>query len=145
MFNSIMINLFGSDKEVEIASHEIAQVCNGNGLLTKIISIQPTCLSCQTTNTIPKWRIQIEKELGQNHEIIINKVGHANCDEITDMCRSIRALSYTTHPYALKVESDVKTIDEKIRILNTCDQLNMVYSIKSDVQTKIEDINRLIK
>ncbi len=143
MFTPLIINLFGSDKEVETASQEIAQVCKTNGLETKIVSIQPTCLSCQTTNLIPEWRYQIEKELSQNHQIIINRVGEANCDEITDLCRSIRALSYSTHPYALKVELDIKTYDEKIKILDTCNQLNMVYSIKSDIQTKIDDINRL--
>ncbi len=56
---------------------------------------------------------------------------------------SIRALSNLTHPYALKVERDIKTIDEKIKILDTCNQLNMVYSIKSDVQIKIQDISKL--
>ncbi len=143
MFNPLMINLFGSDKEVETASQEIAQVCKINGLEPKIVSIQPTYLSYQTTNQIPEWRIQVANELAKPHDIIINKVGEANCDEITDLCRSIRALSNLTHPYALKVEPDIKTLDERIKILDTCNQFNMVYSIKSDVQTKIQDITQL--
>lgn len=144
MFNPLMINLVGSDKEVETASQEIAQVCKTSGLEPKIVSIQPTCLSCQTTNKMPEWRIEMEKELAKPHDIIINKVGEANCDEITDLCRSIRALSNITHPYALQVERDTKTLDERIKILDTCNQFNMVYSIKSDVQIKIQDVNKLI-
>jgi hypothetical protein len=145
MFSPLMINLFGSDKDIETASHEIAQVCKINGLKTKIVSIEPTCLASTPANTIPNWRMQIEKELYQQHDIIINKAGESNCDEITDLCRSIRALSYTTHPYAFKVEKDVKTLEEKIKILDTCNQLNMVYSLKTEIPIKIKDIEKFIK
>jgi hypothetical protein len=75
MFHSLIINLIGSNKEVEIASDEISQIYNHHGIKTRMISIQPTCLSYQTTNGIPEWCIQIENELRQNPGIIINKVG----------------------------------------------------------------------
>ncbi len=144
MFSPLMINLFGTDKDIDNASQEITQVCKTNGLKTKIVSISPTCLSGQQTNVMPEWRFKVEKELSNPHDIIINKAGEANCDEITDLCRSIRSLSSITHPYAFKVITDVKTLDEKIKILDSCNQFNMVYSLKTDSQEKIKKIENLI-
>ncbi len=144
MFTPLMINLFGTDKDIDNASQEIAQVCKTNGLKTKIVSINPTCLSCQQNNIMPEWRINVEKELSKPHDIIINKAGEPNCDEITDLCRSIRALSNITHPYAFKVETEIKTLEERIKILDMCNQLNMVYSLKSDSQEKIKKIENFI-
>lgn len=144
MFTPLMINLIGNDKDIDTVSKEISQICTSNGIGTKIISINPTCLACEPTNNIPEWRNKLYKQLSSQPGVIINKAGEANCDEITDLCRSIRALSYSTQPYALKVEFDTKTADEKMNILQTCSQLNMVYSIKSDAQEKIKQIEQLL-
>lgn len=139
-----MINLFGNDKDIETVSKEISQIFNSNGIRTKIISIHPTCLAYEPTNNIPEWRNKLYKQLCSQPGIIINKAGECNCDEITDLCRSILALSNSTHPYAIKVEFDIKNPDEKINILQTCNQLNMIYSIKSDAQEKIKQIEQLL-
>lgn len=80
-------------------------------------SIQPTCIACERTNQMPTWRFEIQRSF-QNNTNVINNGGRANCDEITDLARSVRALSNSYHPLVFSTEP------------SDCSQVNGTYTLE---------------
>lgn len=75
------------------------------------VNIEPTILAATISNKMPEWRIQLEKTMRENpdHDII-NRIDAANCDELRDFNRSVRALGiYSHHPSAFLVDETAKT------------------------------------
>lgn len=152
--NSYVISLIGSNEEIEQASEEIKRIAETIGHTVKMTSIKPTVLSAYYKNEMPKWRKELENEIKRSGEnIIINKIGHANCDEIRDFNRSVRALAlnhHFRHPWAFKIDASAKTRHESNLLGNdpnkfNCDQINQVYPLAGTYETKYDDLNTYIR
>jgi hypothetical protein len=137
--NAYVINLMGSEDDVEQTANEIKQIAESTyGLIAKTVSIKPYCLSTYSTNEPIKWRVDLDNILkSSNENVIINKIGYANCDEITDLNRSVRALSNYYHPWAFLIDPNVKTRHES-KLLNgpnkyqfNCSQINQVWPLQA--------------
>jgi len=139
--NSIVVNLLGDEKHIDTAAHDITKILKKKDLSYKIISLRPTILSLQSNNNMPEWRFQIDKEIRSDENIIINKVGRVNCDEITDLNRSIRALSHNRYPIALYVEPNAisrcqQNNSHKFNSLKTCSQISTIFPLNGTDETK---------
>lgn len=151
--NSCIINLIGSEKDVDQTTNEIKEIAESTyDLTTKIVSIKPYCLSTYSTNQPVEWRINLEKILKTSNEhVIINKVGLANCDEITDLNRSVRALNSYYHPFAFLIDPNAKTRNDST-LLNgpnkyqfNCTQINQIWPLKASFDDKIEELEIYIR
>ncbi len=80
-------------------------------------NIQPTCIARETTNQMPSWRFELQRVMSSG-KVIINDMSRANCEEITDFARSVRALSNTYHPFVFSTEP------------SDCAQVNGVYTLE---------------
>ncbi len=111
------INIVGSNKRDLSFVRELQDL--SKILDANFANIEPTCISREPTNQMPSWRFEVQRVMNVSHpKIIINHVGVANCDEITDLTRSIRALSSFYNPVVLTVlEQDL-----------LCSQVNGKYS-----------------
>ncbi len=156
MNNSYVINLIGSDTDVEQTANEINSIAQSYGLTTKFISIKPYAINIinptYPTNNPVEWRINLEKTLKTSNEhVIINKVGRANCDEITDLNRSVRALGMFRHPWAFLIDPNVKTRHEST-LLNgpdkyrfNCGQINQAWPLLASYDEKVKELEMYIK
>ena len=111
-FNKLVVNLIGYPDDIANATNDIISILQKKDLTHKVVSIRPTTLASHNTNEMPKWRFTIEEEMQTNCNVIINKIGLVNTDEITDLNRSIVALNYNRRPIALFVESNTKSKEE---------------------------------
>jgi hypothetical protein len=111
------INIVGSNKRDLSFVRELQDL--SRILDANFTNIEPSCISREPTNQMPSWRFEVQRMMNVSHpKIIINHVGVANCDEITDLTRSIRALSSFYNPVVLTVlEQDL-----------SCSQVNGKYS-----------------
>ncbi len=80
--------------------------------------IQPSCLARETTNQMPAWRFELQRALSSG-KVIVNDMSRANCDEILDFARSVRALSNSYHPFVFSIEP------------SECAQVNGIYSLET--------------
>ncbi len=148
--NTIIINLIGLEHDIKIACDEIISVLNKNNISYKIISIVPSVLALESTNNIPKWRIDINKEIHTNKNVILNKIGLIDSDSLTDLHRSINALSSCIRPLGLYVDKklanllDVNEKHEHFQIIN-CSQINGIYPLKESIDKKEELIKNLLQ
>lgn len=78
--------------------------------------IQPSCLARESTNQMPAWRFELQRAMSTG-KLIVNDMSRANCDEILDFARSVRALSNTYHPFVFSTEP------------SECAQVNAIYKI----------------
>ncbi len=102
---NIVINLLGNGKDIETATRDIISILDKKNLTHKIISLRPTTLYTQSINKMPEWKFQLAEEILSQENVIINKIGSANNDEITDLKRSIRTLSRNNRrPISLYVD-----------------------------------------
>ena len=147
-----MINLIGSDTDMEQATNEIKDIAEEMGHTVKVVEIRPDgLLSTNASNEAPKWRVKLSEEVKSNENILINKVGQVNCEIITDLNRSVRAVSNDfRHPWAFKIDPNVKTRHESV-LLGThpykfnCDQINQVYPLKGTYETKRADLDTYLR
>jgi hypothetical protein len=141
--NFLVINLLGDDKYIEKATNDIINIIKKKGLTHKTISLHPTLLSHQAHNEMPEWRIALQKEMQGTENIIINKIGYASCDEITDLTRSVRALSKQRNTYALFVEPNaISRRDTKCKnpySLENCQQVNSIFPLDATDETKTKE------
>ncbi len=152
MNNSYVINLIGSDIDIEKTAEEMNSIAQSYGLSTKIISIKPYALATYPTNNPVDWRVNLEKILKTSNEhVIINKIGRANCDEITDLNRSVRALEMFRHPWAFLIDPNVKTRHESV-LLNgpdkyqfNCSQINQAWPLLASYDEKVKELETYIK
>lgn len=144
--NRLVINLLGDDDHVERATKDIISILDKKNISHKVVSLHPTTLARQPNNEMPKWRFQIHEEMRTDKNVIINKIGHVNCDEITDLNRSIRALSSTRHPIALYVEPDTNrrnahclsfTKNSSYDFLNKCSQVTSIFPLNTTDEIKM--------
>lgn len=150
--NSYIINLIGSDSDVEQTAIEIKSIAQSYGLTTKFISIKPYALSTYPTNNPVDWRVNLEQILkASNEHVIINKIGRTNCDEITDLNRSVRALDMFRHPWAFLIDPNVKTRHESV-LLNgpdkyqfNCSQINQAWPLLASYDEKVKELESYIK
>lgn len=155
--NSYVINLIGSDIDVEQSANEIKSIANSYGLTTKFISIKPYALATYPTNKPVDWRVNLEQILKTSNEhVIINKIGWANCDEITDLNRSVRALNMFRHPWAFLIDPNVKTRHESTllngpdktdsnKYIFNCGQINQVWPLLASYDEKVQELETYIK
>ena len=154
--NSYMINLIGSDDSVNSTADEIKEIAESYGLKTKFVSIKPYCLSTYQTNGPVKWRVDLQNILSSSNEhVLINKIGHANCDEITDLNRSVRVLSgpyCTRHPFAFLIDPNVKTRHDSTLLKNGLNQyqfnygqINQVWPFLASFDDKVKELENYIK
>lgn len=149
--NAYVINLIGSDDDVEQTAYEIKRIAESAYELTaKTVSIKPYCLS--TTNEPIKWRVDLDNILkSSNENVIINKIGYANCDEITDLNRSVRALSNCYHPWAFLIDPNGKTrhestlLDGPNKYQINCSQINQVWPLQASFVEKVKELEVYIK
>ena len=92
---------------------------------------------------MPEWRVQIHKEIRSNENIIINKVGRVNCDEITDLNRSISVLSRYRRPIALYVEPDAiskcqQNSSYQFNSLKACPQISTISTLNGTFETFLD-------
>ena len=145
--NSYVINLIGSEDNVEQTANEINYIATiSYGLSTKIISIVPSCLSLNPINKPLTWRVELEQILNTSNEhVIINKVGNVNCDEITDLNRSIRALNIFRHPLAFLINPNAKTRhDVNYSYFRNCSQINQVWPLLATHENKVKELELYI-
>jgi hypothetical protein len=109
-----VIGITGPESKTRSAANELAREFP-DALRTQI---QPSCLARETTNQMPAWRFELHRAMSTG-KVIVNDMGRANCDEILDFARSVRALSNTHHPFVFSTES------------SGCAQVNGVYSLET--------------
>lgn len=151
--NAYVINLMGSEDDVEQTANEIKRIAESAYELTvKTVSIKPHCLSTYSTNEPAKWRVDLDNVLkSSNENVIINKIGYANCDEITDLNRSIRALNNYYHPWAFLIDPNVKTrhesklLDGPNKYQFNCSQINQVWPLQASFVEKVKELEVYIK
>lgn len=80
-------------------------------------NILPSCLARETTNQMPAWRFELQRVMS-NGSLIVNDMSRANCDEISDFARSVRALSNSYHPFVFSTEP------------SECPHINGVYTLE---------------
>ena len=140
--NSLVINLLGNDNHIDTAISDITNILQNKNLSYKVISLRPTTLSFQPDNKMPLWRVQIDKEMKSNEHIIINKIGRVNCDEITDLNRSIRALNKYRQPVALYVEPF--PISKHNYLFEKCPQVSAIFPLNGTNETKIYEFETFL-
>ena len=144
-----VINLVGNSIDVEQASLEINQIAKSKGFTTKYINVNPNCImACSSTNTVPEWRIKLQRELkNSNEQIIINKISSYNYESIGELNRSIRALtSDEIHPWSFLIDpnvdsrSDSKLLDSIDKMLGYNNPFNQVYPLKASLEKKNKEL-----
>lgn len=95
-----VISVTGPERDSRAATNELVSEYT-NAMRTQI---QPSCLARETTNQMPAWRFELKRAMSTG-KLIVNDMGRANCDEITDFTRSVRALSNTYHPFVFSTEA----------------------------------------
>jgi hypothetical protein len=143
--NHLVINLLGNGKDIENATHDIISILDKKNLTHKIIELRPIILSFLSNNKMPEWRFQLAEEMLSPENVIINKIGNVNCDEITDLNRSIRALSRGgRRPISLYVDPDAisrcKQNSNK-KQLNECSQITSIFPLNAVFDTKMYEFD----
>jgi hypothetical protein len=147
-----MINLVGSDLDMEQTTAEIKDIAEEIGHTVKVVQIVPNgLLSTNATNSAPKWRVDLASEVRSSENVIINKVGQINCEILADLNRSVRAVSHGfRHPWAFKIDPNATTRHESV-LLGTdpyvfnCDQFNQVYPLLGTYDTKRTDMETYLR
>jgi hypothetical protein len=162
--NYFVMNLLGRKDHVECATIDICNILKQLNISHKTINIHPTLLARQPNNNMPNWRVELRKELESPEDIIINKVNDVNCDELTDLTRSIRALSRRRDTYALFAkpvnnkkfqyplekffsEKSYKeqSYDIELYELEKCHQVNSVFPINATDEIKLYEVGTYLK
>lgn len=149
--NSYMINLIGSKIDMEQTTAEIKQIAEEIGHTVKVVTIVPNGLVVDPHSSAPKWRTDLANEVYSSENVIINKVGEVTCDVITELNRSVRAVSYGfRHPWAFKIDPNATTRHESV-LLGTdpykfnCDQISQVYPLLGTHKTKKDDMETYLR
>ncbi len=137
------ITIIGEEKIVNDEVIQIEQIYKELGEKVKIVSITPTSLALTPDNKMPEWREKLLEEIKSDNSIIINKSKFISCDEITDLNRSVRALSRLTHPNAFILDNNLTSAKDYEKsqyytLLNNCSQFNQIYPGKASIQEKKE-------
>lgn len=140
--NRLVINLIGNAKDIDNATYDITAILNKKNLTHKVITVYPTTLSMQSNNKMPEWRFQLAEEILSPENVIINKIGQVNCYEITDLNRSIRALSRDRfHPIALIVDHDAISRCGSKSKLDECSQITSIFPLNAVFETKMYEFD----
>jgi hypothetical protein len=107
-----VISVTGPERQTRSATNELIREYP-DAVRTQI---QPSCLAREPTNQMPAWRFELNRFMSTG-KVIVNDMGRANCDEITDFVRSVRALSSTYHPFVFSTEA------------SECSHVNAIYKI----------------
>jgi len=143
-----IINLIGSKKDINQTTYEMKKIAEVSfGLSTETVSIKPYCLSSYPTNTPAKWRTDLSNILlSSNKDVIINKVGLVNCEEITDLKYSVVALNPFCRPFAFLIDSNAESHDKsELQIWSSqcdqCTQINQTWIMNAPYSQKIRELN----
>ena len=140
--NRLIINLVGNTKDIDSATYDITSILNKKNLTYKTIKIYPTILSMQSNNKMPEWRFKLAEEILSSENVIINKIGQVNCDEITDLNRSIRALSRDKfHTIVLRVDHDAISRCGSKSKLDECSQITSIFPLNAVFETKMYEFD----
>jgi hypothetical protein len=140
-----MVNLVGSESDMEQATREIKEIAEIIGHTVKVVKVVPS------NGNGTKWRVDLVREANSTETVLINQVGEVHCDIITDLNRSVRAVTHGfRHPWAFKIDPNVSTRHESV-LLGTnpyqfnCDQINQVYPLQGTFQTKQSDMETYLR
>ena len=162
--NGYMINLVGSEADMKQATREIQEIAEIIGHTVKVVKIVPSNDNGNdngnsngnnngnnNSNNGPTWRVDLVREANSTKTVLINQVGEVSCDILTDLNRSVRAVSHgLRHPWAFKIDPNVSTRHESV-LLGTnpyqfnCDQINQVYPLQGTFQTKQSDMEHYLR